>query len=72
MEQPQIDLTKTEAINTPSGGKIWQQGVILRKVSKFIAGTSEDALIPIPVFFDPKTQEIFEGTLPKELKEEYL
>jgi len=41
-------------------------------VSKFIAGTSEDALIPIPVFFDPKTQEIFEGTLPKELKEEYL
>jgi len=72
MEQPQIDLTKTEAINTPSGGKIWKQGVILRKVSKFIAGTSEDALIPIPVFFDPKTQEIFEGTLPKELKEEYL
>jgi len=74
MEHPQmnLDLTKTTAINTPSGGKIWQQGVILRSASKFLTGTSEDALIPIPVFFDPKTQEIFEGTLPKELKEEYL
>jgi len=67
-----LDLTKTTALNTPSGGKIWQQGVILRSASKFLTGTSEDALIPIPVFFDPETKEIFEGTLPKELKEEYI
>jgi hypothetical protein len=74
MEQTQmnLDLSKTTAIDTPSGGKIWQQGMILRKVSKFITGTSDDAIVPIPVFFDPKTQEIFEGTLPQQLKEEYL
>ena len=74
MEQPQmnLDLSKTTAIDTPSGGKVWQQGMILRKVSKFITGTSDDAIVPIPVFFDPKTQEIFEGTLPQQLKEEYL
>jgi hypothetical protein len=74
MEQTQmnLDLSKTTAIDTPSGGKVWQQGMILRKVSKFITGTSDDAIVPIPVFFDPKTQEIFEGTLPQQLKEEYL
>jgi hypothetical protein len=28
MEQPQLnlDLSKTTAVDTPSGGKIWQQG----------------------------------------------
>lgn len=73
MEQPQmnLDLSKTTAIDTPSGGKIWQQGVILRKVSKFITGTSEDAIVPIPVFFDPESGDILEDTLPKELREEY-
>jgi len=73
MEQPQLnlDLSKTTAIDTPSGGKIWQQGMILRKVSKFVTGTSEDAIIPIPVFYDPETGKALEDTLPKELREEY-
>ena len=73
MEQPQmnLDLSKTTAIDTPSGGKIWQQGMILRKVSKFITGTSEDAIVPIPVFYDPADGTILEETLPKELREEY-
>ena len=43
MQQPQIDLSKTTAIN-PENGKVWSQGVVLRKVSKFVTGTSEDAL----------------------------
>ena len=73
-QQPQmnLDLSKTTAIDTPSGGKIWQQGMILRKVSKFITGTSEDAIVPIPTFYDPETGKILEDTLPKELREEYV
>ncbi len=72
-QQPQmnLDLSKTTAIDTPSGGKIWQQGVIIRRVSKFVVGAQEDAIVPIPVFFDPTTGEILEDTLPKELREEY-
>ena len=66
-----LDLSKTTAIDTPSGGKVWQQGMILRKVSKFITGTSEDAIVPIPVFYDPEDGSILEDTLPKELREEY-
>ena len=73
MEQPQmnLDLSKTTAIDTPSGGKIWKQGMIVRKVSKFVTGTAEDAIVPIPVFYDPETNKILEDTLPKELREEY-
>jgi hypothetical protein len=72
-QQPQVnlDLSKTTPVDLPSGGKIWQSGVILRRISKFVTGTSEDGLIPIPIFFDPETNEILEDTIPKELREEY-
>lgn len=72
-QQPQLnlDLSKTTSLETATGGKVWNQGVIIRKVSKFIVGADEDALIPIPVFYDPETGEILLETLPKELREEY-
>ena len=68
--QPQmnLDLSKTTPILTPSGGKIWAQGYILRKVSKFITGASDDNILPIPVFYDPLTGEILKEGLPAELK----
>ena len=71
-QQPQmnIDLKNTTGVY-PSKGKVWQQGVLLRKVSKFVAGSDSDALLPIPVFYDPETGKILEASLPKELREEY-
>ena len=45
--------------------------MILRKVSKFITGTSEDGIIPIPVFFDVKTGKVLVELLPKELRAEF-
>ena len=55
-QQPQmsLDLSKTTPILTAAGGKIWHQGYILRKVSKFITGTNEDNVLPIQVFYDPE------------------
>ena len=64
-----FDLKNTQEVLTPSGDKVWQQGFVIRKVSKFITGTSEDAVMPIPVFYDPKTGEILQDTLPKELRD---
>ena len=61
----------TTGMETPEGNKIFQQGVILRRVSKFVLGAEEDGLMPIPVFFDPSTGKIVGDTLPKELREEY-
>ena len=68
--QPQmnLDLSKTTPILTPSGDKIWAQGYILRKVSKFVTGTSDDNVLPIQVFYDPQTGEILKEGLPAELK----
>ena len=68
---PQVDLKSTTSFETPEGKKIFQQGVLLRKVSKFVAGTDEDAVMPIPVFYDAETQQIVGLTLPPDLREEY-
>ena len=72
-QQPQmnLDLSKTTPIPTPSGDKIWHTGMVLRKVSKFITGTAEDAIVPITVFYDPETNEILRDTLPEDLRDEY-
>ena len=68
---PQIDLKNTEAVLNEDGGPLFLQGVILRKVSKFVTGTAEDGIMPIPVFYDPKTLKVFEGSVPKDIREEY-
>ena len=70
-QQPQIDLGKTTALSTPEGKDIWKQGVILRKVSRFITGGDEDAIMPIPIFYDGATGKILKDTLPPELREDY-
>jgi hypothetical protein len=69
--QPQIDLGKTTTIETENGGKLFQQGFVLRKVSRFITNSPEDAVMPIPVFYDPETGKILGQGLPPEIRDEY-
>ena len=68
--QPQIDLKSTTAITNSEGKSLFQSGVILRKISKFVAGTDNDAIMPIPVFYDPTTMKILGEGIPVELREE--
>jgi hypothetical protein len=70
-QQPNIDLTNTTAIEGFDGGKLFGQAFLLRKVSKFVVGGSEDAILPIPVFYDMETKKIIIDSLPKELRDEY-
>jgi hypothetical protein len=69
--QMKVDITQSTPIKSTDGNQIFQEAVILRKISKFVAGTSEDAVIPIPVFIDTKTGKILIEMLPKELRAEY-
>ena len=69
-QQPQIDLKSTEGIKNSEGTSLFQSGIILRKISKFIAGTENDAIMPIPVFFDPTNGKILKDGIPLELREE--
>ena len=66
-----IDLKSAQTIHSPEGNYLFSEGVILKKISKFVAGTQEDAVIPIPVFYDVKTGNILIEMLPKELREEF-
>jgi len=70
LHQPQIDLNSTTGITNSEGKSLFQSGIILRKISKFIAGTENDAIMPIPVFFDPTNNKILGEGLPLELREE--
>ena len=75
-QQPQpklnIDLAATQPLVTEGGNMLFAEGVLLRKVSKFITATNEDAILPIPAFYDVKTGEILVSMLPKELHEEII
>jgi len=73
MEQPQlnIDFKTTTAVEGFNGGQLFGQAFIIRKISKFAIGADEDAMMPIPVFYDLETKKIIVDSLPKELREEY-
>ena len=66
-----IDLKNTEKVITPDGNYVVAEGIILRKASRFAVGTEQDALIPIPVFYDVKTGRILKETLPGDIKDDY-
>jgi hypothetical protein len=66
-----IDIKNTKAITSPEGNQVFSEGVILRKVSRFVTGTQEDGVIPVPVFYDVVTGKILVELLPKELRAEF-
>jgi hypothetical protein len=72
-EQPKlnINLKNTEIVKSDDGNVIFAEGIILRKASKFAVGTAQDALIPIPVFYDVVTGKLLKETLPGDIKDEY-
>lgn len=69
--QQKVDLKATTPFISEDGNHVFSEGIILRKISKFLAGTAEDGLIPIPVFIDNKTGKIATELLPKEIRAEY-
>ena len=72
-QQPKvnIDIKNTRPIQSSEGNSVFSEGVILRKVSRFVTGTSEDGVIPVPCFYDVKTGKVLVELLPKELREEF-
>jgi hypothetical protein len=72
-EQPKmnIDFQNTTSIEGFNGSKLFGQAVVIRKISKFIAGTDEDQLIPIPVFYDLESKKILPDSLPPDIRDEY-
>jgi len=64
-----ISLDKTqEVVCEKCEGKVFQEGLMLRKASKFLTGTAQDALIPLPVFSCSACGHVNEEFLPEPLK----
>ena len=68
--QMNIDLKNTEKVEF-DGNVLVGEAFVLRKVSKFVTGQSEDGIMPIPVFYDITTGKILKETLPKDLQDDY-
>ncbi len=71
--QPQlnIDLSQSTEVLSSTGGQIFQAGYVIRRVSKFLAGTDEDLLVPISVFYDASTGEIMKDLLHPDIRPLY-
>ena len=71
--QPQlnIDLSQSTECLSSTGGQIFQIGYVVRRISKFLAATDEDVLVPVQVFYDAKTMEIAKELLPPDLRPFY-
>jgi hypothetical protein len=68
-QQLNISLDKTTAASCDEcKNEVFQEGVMLRKASRFLTGTSQDALIPIPVFACAKCGHVNQEFQPKQLQ----
>jgi len=73
MEQERIQLNlsldKTQPLLCENcGGNVFQEGVVLRKASKFLTGTEKDGIIPIPTFYCVKCGHVNNEFIPEELR----
>ena len=64
------NLFNSTPLETWSGDPIWIQGHILRQLPPQ-NGESVPTVVPIPVFFDPRTGRILTNTLPSSIRDEY-
>lgn len=71
MQQPQIDLTQSTPVEGFNGEQLFGQAYVIRKISKFIMGSEEDGIVPIPVFYDLDSKKILLESLPREIRDEY-
>ena len=70
-QQLNIDIKTTVPIKSEDGNQIFQEGFLLRKVSRFVTGQPKDGLLPIPIYFDIITGRPVKETLPTDLWVEF-
>jgi len=73
MSQQQVNMNisldkTTEVTCDKCSNSAFQEVVLLRKASRFITGTAQDAMIPIPVFACSKCGHVNDEFLPMQLR----
>ena len=68
--KPQIQLDQTEAIVCEKCGcKVFQEALMMRRVSPLLTGTGQPGIVPIPVFACNDCGHVNKEFLPKEIAE---
>ena len=66
-----IGLDKTSPVSCDKcNGQVFQEGVLLRKASRLLTGTAQDALIPIQVFACMNCGNVNEEFLPIQMRQQ--
>jgi len=73
MSQQQVNMNisldkTTEVTCDKCSNSAFQEVVLLRKASRFITGTAQDAMIPIPIFACSKCGHVNDEFLPMQLR----
>ena len=64
-----VSLNKTVAFECDEcQNQVFIQGVLLRKASKFLTGTTQDAVVPIPIFACSKCGTVNQEFIPEQLR----
>jgi hypothetical protein len=72
MEQQNLNISldkTTEVKCNNCEHNVFTEGTLLRKASRFLTGTTQDALIPIPLFYCVKCGMVNKEFLPVQLQE---
>lgn len=63
--KPKIDLRETETIKCEKcGGEYFKEVILLKKVSKLLTGSSEDTMVPFPIYKCDDCGNVNEGFNP--------
>ena len=66
-----IGLDKTTPLSCDKcGSEVFREGVLLRKASRLLTGTAQDALIPIQVFACNSCGNVNEEFLPLQMRQQ--
>lgn len=69
--EPQMSLRDTEAIRCEACEcEVFEQGIMLRKVSALLTGTGKPGVVPVPVFICSKCGHVNSEFIPEELRDE--
>lgn len=71
--QPKINITldkTTPVVCDECGSDVFSEVIFLRKASRFVTGTAQDALVPIPAFACAKCKHVNEDMMPADLVKE--
>ena len=68
-QEVDVEVKDTKIVLNDSNGVVFNQGTILLQPPSTHPDTSHTTLLPVPVYYDPKTFKILKESIPADLRE---